>query len=382
MPSGGVPPARVLWLIKGLGPGGAERLVADVVPRLDRDRFEPEVAYLLPWKDHFVGHLHEAGIRVHCLNVRRHADLAWPRRLRRMIDGRFDVVHAHLPFAAIGARRAARRIPEARRPAIVYTEHNVWARYRRPTALANAWTFPMNDAVIAVSEAVREGMRPPPGMRWRRRPPIHVIENGVDAPALRANAFSRRDARAALGVPDGALVIGTVGGITPKKGHVHLVRAAPRVLEAHPNAVFVFVGLPAAAEPVRHEIERLGLQDSVRLLGARDDASETMTAYDVFCLPSLYEGLPMALLEALAVGVPAVASAVGGVPHVLAEGGGILVPAGDETALAHALLALARDPGRLQGLAAQAPSVAERFGLDRSVRAIEVVYDQVLAARR
>ncbi|MEX2458689.1 MAG: glycosyltransferase, partial [Actinomycetota bacterium] len=151
-------PARVLWVIKGLGPGGAERLVADIVPRLDRDRFDTEVAYLLPWKDHLVPSLRDAGVEVHCLEVHSHRNVRWPSRLGRLVDGRFDLVHAHLPFAAIGARWAVRRIPAARRPALVYTEHNVWERYRGPTAWANARTFGWNDRVIAVSQAVRASM--------------------------------------------------------------------------------------------------------------------------------------------------------------------------------------------------------------------------------
>jgi glycosyltransferase involved in cell wall biosynthesis len=368
----------VLWLIKGLGPGGAERLVADVVPRLDRGRFEPQVAYLLPWKDHLVAPLRDAGIPVHCLDVKRHTDLRWTGRLRAMLDGRFDLVHAHLPFAGIGARRAAHRIPAQRRPAVVYTEHNQWARYRLPTRWANARTFAMNDAVIAVSESVREGMDAKGG---RAMPPVHVIENGVDADALRAQAMTPRAAREALGLPLDRFVVGTVGGITPKKGHVHLVRAAREVLERYPKTVFAFVGLEAVAEPVREEIARLGLTGSVRLLGVREDASKTMPAFDVFCLPSLFEGLPIALLEALSVGVPSVASAVGGVPGVLQHGGGTLVPPGDEPALAAALIGLIEGDGLRERLAWEGPGVAERFGLDRSVREIEAVYDEVLAAR-
>ena len=234
----------------------------------------------------------EAGIPVECLNVKRHTDLRWTGRLRAMLDGRFDLVHAHLPFSAIGARRAVRKIPAQRRPALVYTEHNVWDRYRGPTAWANAWTFPVNDAVIAVTQSVAESMRYPRGMRGRPMPEVQVIENGVDASALRAQAMTPRAARESLDLPLDRFVVGTVGGITPKKGHVHLVRAAREVIDRYPKTLFAFVGLPAADQPVRDEIARLGLEDSVRLLGARPDASLTMAAFDVLCQPSLFEGSP------------------------------------------------------------------------------------------
>ena len=370
-------PARVLWVIKGLGPGGAERLVADIVPRLDRDRYDTEVAYLLPWKDHLVPTLRDAGVEVHCLEVRGHRDVRWPGRLRRLVDGRYDLVHAHLPFAAVGARWTARRIPLPRRPAVVYTEHNVWDRYRGPTAWANARTFGWNDRVIAVSEAVRASMG-----RRGRSPEVTVVDNGVDAEALRAGALGRAEARAELGLPADAFVIGTVGGVTPKKGHVHLVRAARAVVDRHPGTVVAVIGLGAVEAPVRQEIARLGLGEAVRLLGVREDASRLMPAFDVFVLPSLHEGLPIALLEALAVGIPAVASSVGGVPHVLSAGGGVLVAPGDEPALAAALVALIEDPQRRAALAAEAPAAAGRFGLDRTVRELQAIYDDVLATRR
>lgn len=373
---GAAGPARVLWLIKGLGPGGAERLVADIVPRLDRERFEPEVAYLLPWKDHLVAPLREAGIPVRCLEVRRHSDLRWPGRLRALADARFDLIHAHLPFAAVGARWAARRIPRPRRPAVVYTEHNLWDRYRGPTAWANARTFGWNDRVIAVSEAVRDSM----GERGRSQR-VCVIDNGVDAEGLRARVLARDAARDELGLPREAFVVGTVGGITPKKGHVHLVRAAPELVARIPTAVVAVIGLGAVEAPVREEIARLGVGERVRLLGVRDDAARLMRAFDVFCLPSLYEGLPIALLEALAVGVPAVATRVGGVPDVLRHGGGVLVPPADPGALARELAALAEEGDRRHRLAREAIEAAGRFGLDRTVRAIEAVYDEVLLER-
>ncbi len=370
-------PARVLWVIKGLGPGGAERLVADIVPRLDRDRFRAEVAYLLPWKDHLVPELRAAGIPVRCLEVRRHADPRWVGRLRRLLEGgdgggRVDLVHAHLPFAAIGARVAARRV-RGRRPAVVYTEHNLWDRYRGATARLNAATFSWNDRVIAVSAAVAASIRARSG-----GPPVTVIENGVDGERLRADALPRAEARSELGATDDDLVIGTLGGITAKKGHRHLVRAARRVLERCPRALFLFVGLGADEEPVRREIAEQGVGERVRLLGYRERASRLLPGFDLFCLSSLDEGLPVALLEELALGVPAVATRVGGVPDVLAAGGGVVVEPGDAGALAAGLIALAEDPDRRAALAARAPAVADRYGLERTVRAVEGVYDEVL----
>lgn len=366
---------RVLWLIKGLGPGGAERLLVAAASHVDRERFSYRAAYLLPWKDHLAGDLERAGVPVTCLGVRRPWDPRWVGRLRRLVrEGDFSVVHAHLPYAGIGARLG---LGGRGRPAIVYTEHNTWERYRPATRRLNSATFRRNDAVIAVSEGV--------GASIRRRdpPPVHVIPNGVDAEALRHGALSRAAAREALGLPAGVPVVGTVGGLTPKKGHAFLVRAAREVVREVPDALFVIVGLPAQPGPVEEEIARLGMDRHVRLAGYQPDAARLMPAFDVFCLPSLFEGLPVSLLEAMALGLPSVATRVGGVPEVATDqGDALLVPPGDAAALARALATLLRDPERGARIGERARATAERFGLARAVRRTEELYLRAVEALR
>jgi len=347
-------------------------------PYVDRDRFDVEACYLLPWKDHLVPELERAGVNATCLDVRRSWDPRWIGRLRRVVaEGRFDVVHAHLPYAAIGARLALRRMGESR-PRLVYTEHNTWDRYRPVTRRMNARTFGMNDAVIAVSDGVASSMR-----TGADGPPVTMIPNGVDAEGLRSAALSREVARRDLGVPADATVVGTVGGIIAKKGHAALVRAARAVVDVHPHARFVFVGLPIDPERVRAEIERGGLGDRVMLAGYREEAARLMPAFDVYCLPSRFEGMPVSLLEAMALGIPAVATAVGGVPEVVTDGqDAMLVPPDDPGALSAALIALLGDPVRRRAMGEAAARTAERFSLREMVRRTEAVYESVLGARR
>jgi glycosyltransferase involved in cell wall biosynthesis len=369
-------PIPVLWLIKGLGPGGAERLLVAAAAHVDRERFSYQAAYLLPWKNHLVVDLEGAGVPVTCLGARRSWDMRWATRLRDLVGReRVSVVHAHLPYAAIGARLALGG--RGTRPAIVYTEHNTWARYRPVTRRLNEATFRRNDAVIAVSESVNAsiGRRDPP--------PVHVIPNGVDAEGLRKAALSREAARRALGLPQDGLVVGTVGGLTPKKGHPALVRAADEVLRQVPSVVFVIIGLPAQPEPVRAEIDRLGRQDRVLLAGYHPNAARLMPAFDVFCLPSLFEGLPVSLLEAMSLGLPAVATRVGGIAEVATDGeDALLVPAGDDDALALALVTLLKEPARRARMGQRAMSSADRFGLAGSVRRTEEVYLLALEGSR
>jgi glycosyltransferase involved in cell wall biosynthesis len=371
-------PVRVLWLIKGLGPGGAEHLLVSAAKHVDRERFEYEACYLLPWKDHLAADLERGGVPARCLDVRRGWNPQWVRRLRHLIrERRYGVVHAHLPYAGIGARLAVRRL-DGKRPAVVYTEHNTWERYRPATRRLNAATFRRNDAVIAVSRTVAESMRVP----GRAGPPVTVIPNGIDVEGLRRRALSREEARAQLGLDPGDLAVGTVGGLTAKKGHAGLVRAARLVVERCPRARFVFVGLPVDPEPIRREVGRMGLADHILLTGYRPAAGRLMRAFDVYCLPSRHEGMPVSLLEAMALGIAPVATAVGGTPEVVTDReDGMLVPAGDEAALAEAVLLLAEDTDRRRAMGRRAAATAERFGLEAMVRRTEQVYLEALATR-
>jgi glycosyltransferase involved in cell wall biosynthesis len=365
-------PVRVLWLIKGLGPGGAERLLVGAARSIDRERFDVSVAYLLPWKDHLVGELRDAGVEAVCLRARGDLDPRWIGRLRALVRDRgIHLVHAHSPVAA-----AVARITLGSRTAIVTTEHNTWDRYRPATRRLNAATFGRQQAAIAVSREVARSIGP------RARPPVHVIPNGVDADAVRALALTREAARDELGLPVGGPVVGAIGGVTAKKGHVHLVRATASLLARVPDIRLVIVGLPIDPEPVRRAIGEAGLEGRVLLAGYHPAAARLLPAFDVFALPSLHEGMPLSLLEAMVLGIPVVAARVGGVPEVVTDGvDGLLVPPADDDALATALADLLLDGERPRVLAEAARSTAERFSLAAAVRRTEDVYDEALAAR-
>ena len=366
-------PVRVLWLIKGLGPGGAERLLVASAPLIDRDRFEVSAAYLLPGKDHLVPELREAGVTAVCLDSDADLDLRWLPRLRRLAHERsIDLVHAHSPVAAAGARLGV-----GRDVAIVTTEHNTWDRYRPATRRLNGATFARQQAVIAVSAEVARSIGP------RRGPPVRVIPNGVDVQALRSAALPREAARIELGLPPAATIIGTVGGVTAKKGHVHLVRAAAELAARRADAMVAIVGLEIDPGPVRAAIAEAGLERHVALLGYRPRAARFLRAFDVFALPSLHEGMPVSLLEAMALGVPVVATRVGGVSEVVTSGReGVVVAPGDAAALAAALAALMDDLAWRTTCGEAAVRTASRFSLAETVMRTQQVYDEAIAARK
>jgi glycosyltransferase involved in cell wall biosynthesis len=371
--------ARVLWLIKGLGLGGAERLLTSTAARIDRSRYDVEVVYLLPRNAAFEPVLESFGIPTICLDARWTVESAWPWRLTRLLwQRRYDLVHTHSPVPA-----SAARILAPSRTRFVHTEHNLWTSYRRPTYVANALTYRRNAAVLAVSDAVAETIRP----RWwvgpGRQPPVETLHHGIDVVGVKHGPGSRDVARELLGLGVGTPVLGTVGNLTPQKDHAGLLMAVGRVRQRFPDVTLLVIGTGPLDASLRAIVRDHGLENNVRFLGARTDVAELLPAFDLFVLASRFEGLPIALLEAMASDVACVATRVGGVPEAIEEGrDGRLVPPGDPVALASEIEALLSDPTARQALAATgARRVEQDFSIDRAVRRIEAVYYQVLGRR-
>jgi glycosyltransferase involved in cell wall biosynthesis len=369
--------ARILMLIKGLGVGGAERLLEAALPHLDRSRFDYQIAYLLPWKAALVPAFEAARVPVHNLGMRFPVD---PRPLQRLVAllrrEQIDVVHAHLPVAGICGRIAA-RLAGVRY--VVYTEHNVPDRYAFPTRVLNQRTYRMNTLVVAVSDEVRRAVE---GYA-NGRPAIVTVQNAVDADALAAMPVERDAVRREFGFASDAPVVATVGNMTPKKGHTYLLAAAAQVLTQYPAARFLLVGLGPLAEALKAEAGRHGLEGRFVFTGFRPDAVRLVAAADVFVLSSLHEGLPIALLEAMALGKPSVVTRVGGVPEATDETSSVLVPSQDAGALADGIGRLLASPdlrGRM-GAAARAKSQA-RYGVPQMVRTIEQLYSGLLQGGR
>ena len=365
---------RVLLLTKGLGPGGAERLLVEQAGAR-APGVEYDAAYLLPWKRHLVAELEGLGVPTHCLGVRTEADPRWLLRLARLLRAqRFDVVHVHSPVSASLARVLVRG--GFRSTAVVDTEHNRWQSHHPATRALNRATFALNDAVIAVSADVADSMPP------RDRARAEVITHGIDLAGVRAHRAERGAVRAELGAgPDDVLAV-TVANLRENKRYPDLLAAARLVVDADAPVRFAAAGQGPLEAEIRAEHERLALGDRFALLGYRSDAQRVVAGADVFVLASSHEGLPVAVMEAFALGVPVVATAVGGVAEAVTDGvDGLLVPPRDPAALAAAIVRAA-DPDLRAHLAAGAAAAGERYSAAAPVRRIEAIYAQVTARRR
>ena len=359
---------HVLDLVTGLRAGGWEVEVA--CPRV-RDRSYGDTSL---WDE-----LRAARVPVHEIPMRR-ASVCWTNvsailRLRDLIAGRrYAVLHAHSSVGGAVARTAARLT--RRPPAVVYTP-NGWAfllpgsRLRRSLYVAlERGLGAVTDRLIAVSPTEAAEAR----AHRIAGPRVVTILNGIDAHAATPGART--------GVARGPAVIGTVARLTPQKDPFTWLGVVVEVRRRRPDTRFVWIGGGELEPAVGAAAERLGVADAIQLLPYRDDARDALQTFDVFLLTSVFEGLPYALLEALAAGLPVVATSVVGVRDVVRHAEtGLLAPARNPAALASAVLHLLDDPDHARRIGhAGRGDVLERFSVRAMVEQTARLYAELIAA--
>jgi len=370
---------RILHVITRLELGGAQRNTLFTVTHLDRERFQVGLAWgpgdRLDGEAEASAHveLFPLGDLVRPVSARR--DLLALHGLRKVIRRfRPHVVHTHSSKAGVLGRCAARL---ERVPAVVHSIHGwgftpLQSRMRRAVfVLAERAAARWTTHFIAVSRAnLEEGVRR--GLLDAER--CSVIRSGIDLAAYRLPR-DRGAARQKLGLPTDALVVTQVSNFKPQKAPLDFVRAAARVARDVERAFFMIVGDGPLRPEARSLGDALGLGDRLRLPGWLHDIPPVLAATDVAALSSRHEGLPRVVVEALAAGVPVVATAVDGTPEVVKDGvNGFLVPPGAVSRLADRLAGLLTDGERRRAMAAVAPLGLEEFDIHEMVRKQEALY--------
>jgi glycosyltransferase involved in cell wall biosynthesis len=361
-------PTRVLYLITELETGGAQTALAGLVLNLDRSRFQP-LAVCLYGAEATAQQLLAGGVPVRNLNMRNKADVGAVIQLWRLLRRERPVIlHAFLFHANLLARVVGRLsgVP------IIVTSERTMGMESRARYVVNRLTAPLADRVTAVSPAVRDFVVQHVGIPASK---VLVIPNGVDVARF---TDVRPVARAAWGLPSAGPLIGAVMRLEPVKGGETLVRAMAALRMAGAHAVVVGDG--PQREAWESLADALGVGERTHFVGYQANVPAWLAACDVFVLPSDWEGMPNAALEAMAAGRPAVATAVGGTPDVVLDGvTGLLVPPRDPAALAQAIQSLLDDPVRARAMGvAGRQRVEQYFSLAAVVAQTVALYDSLL----
>jgi glycosyltransferase involved in cell wall biosynthesis len=358
--------------VRGSSIHGVSRLFSWWFPRFDRQRFAVSLCGLKR-PEPATDWLAAQGIPVHHLGRGRFD----PRILSDLVtlarERRARVLHVH-GYAAADFGRLAARMAGCK---LVLHEHFADPAMPGYQGLADRALSRFTDAAIAVSGSTRDFL-----VRERHVPRerVRLIWNGAPleefAPVSRERALA---ARKTLGLPDDALVFGTIGRLSAQKGHTFLLDAARNVLATHASARLLVVGDGDLMAPLREQAHAFGIADRTVFAGHRSDVPDLLGVLDVFCISSLYEGTPLALFEAMAAGKAIVSTAVDGCREVLTDGEtGLLVPPADKAALAMALSRLLGDAKLRVALSIRAREASRLYDVRACVEAMQSLYDDVL----
>jgi glycosyltransferase involved in cell wall biosynthesis len=389
-------PLYVVHLLDSLGSGGAERLLHTNLKYLDPCRVRSLVVTVFKGNNYWEDSIRDLGVPTACLDCRGPRDLpaAISRLYRLLSRERPNLLHTHLWTARIIGRVAGRLSGLPVVSSIHNLDHEPEAWHdgadiplwkRRVMHRLDGWTSRQGcERLIAVSDYVRQSVH-----RHLRFPldRIDVLYNPIDQDQFVGQpSRGREELFLELGLPTDSQVILSVGRVAPEKGLLHAIRALALMKDRFPNCRLVSVGGTRDrrwVEFVRAEARRLGVESGLHILGERRDVHDLLRACDVFVFPSLHEGLGMALIEAMAVGCPCVATRIGPLPEVISHGvDGWLVAPGDAAGLADAICLLLADSVRRAALGQAAKeSVQARFLPEAAVDRLVMVYEKVVRPR-
>ena len=380
---------KVVFVINGLGPGGAERSLRELLMFLGRRSVTATVACLNERTEGVQASLQSAGIDVRFL-ARGAGSAGRARQVRALIRNvQPNLVHTTIFEADVVGRVAAVGTGVPVLTSLVNTQYipvrgedpsvNPWKL--RAVRAVDGWTARnLTSHFHAITQTVKDA-----AVRDLRLDPdrITVIERGRDPERLGRPSPQRRiEARRRLGLADDTPIVVTVGRQEFQKGQWHLLEAMPRILGSHPTARLLVAGRRGnASARLEETMRRARLNGQVTFLGHRDDVPEILASADLFVFPSLYEGLGGALIEAMALGLPIVASDLPAIREVVDDGeNALLVPPGSPSELALAITAALADPARRAAMGRHGRRIfEERFTLERSATRMLELFERVAA---
>lgn len=373
---------RIVYIITSTGIGGAEKILYYTVTGLDRTKYSISVCSLKE-KGEIAKELESDGIKVHCLYMaKKEGFIGWLSSIVTLFRLFFylkklrpTIVHSFLFRANILARIAGYLIGV---PIVISSVRVMGGEGKYFHYLERITSF-MVDHYITVSESVKKHLiqhSQIPGGK------ISVIYNGVGM--TNQNPLQTRNLKKPLEIENEGEIIITVGRLHAQKGHCYLLQAIAKAGKKVPKIKLIIIGEGEEENNLKNLVKSLDLKDKIIFAGLRGDVEKIFPIAELFILPSLWEGMPNAILEAMAAGKPIVATKVGGVPELVVHGEtGILVPPEDSDALASAIIGLLRDKLKAKKMGeAGRMRVEEHFNISKTIKETEYIYLELLKEKQ
>jgi L-malate glycosyltransferase len=367
-------PTPILHIIKSLGRGGAETLLPETLHQHNKEKYQFHYIYFLPWKYQMVNAIEKAGGTVTCLSARN--NVAIIRKVfqiaRYVKKHQIKLIHCHLPWAGIVGRLVGKitGVP------VIYTEHNTWERYHKLTYILNKVSFSSQKKVIAVSGDVAKSIQ----SHYRgHNPLVQVVANGVDTEKFSPDVVDR-NVRNELGIPDTATVIGLACVFRKQKRVPVWLEIAQKLHNQFSGTHFIIVGDGVLKDEIAAKANELNTHGYVHFVGMQTEVRPYLNAMNVFMMSSEFEGLPIALMEAMSMGCMPASTSAGGIGELINDNkNGILVPVNEPMQLVNRLAEYLTVPEEIKakGIAAR-ETVVKGFSMQKMVTEIEEIYENIL----
>lgn len=376
---------RILYLTNRLAPAGAETFLLNRLSVLDRSRFEPYVGELRAGGDLKPSFEH-AGVPTITFGAGRQLDTGVFYRLYSFLRReRITILEAHVWWACLVGRIVG---TAARVPIIITNEQDMRAgetTHRADVLFAGDLTMRLSDACVHITKATQRSFAETTPKILQGPAIRRIIPNGIDARKIAETVarVDRKAKRASLGIAEDAVVIGNVARLAEQKGLTYLLPAFANILEREPRAHLVLVGWGPQEEELRALAKELRVDHRVTFAGKRLDVGEILATLDVFAFSSVHEGQGIAILEAMAAGVPVVTTNVDGIPDMVRhEASGLLVPPRDPEAIVAAVMRVLTDEALVEKITDGAKRVAfDEVSVEAAGRAYNALYEELLARK-
>lgn len=369
---------KVLHIIKSLGRGGAEMLLQETLKEHDRHRFEFHYIYFLPWKDQMVEGLKAGNGIVMPMPAKNNLRIMtkYAAIISYIKENQIDLVHAHLPWAGFVSRLVHRfsKVP------VIYSEHNIQDRYHWLTKKINRITFNWQTSVIAVSGDVAESIQ----KRIHPKIPVQTILNGVNTNSFVRDHQLRQEKRAKLGIGPDDILIGTIAVFRFQKRLKEWIDIISVLQKKYPQVKACIVGDGILKQEIMDHVKEMGMEERIIFPGLQTDVKPWLSAFDIFMMTSSFEGLPIALLEAMSMECAVVCTDAGGIKELIRHGeDGFLVPVDAWQEIEKPLEALITQPEKLAHYGSKARlRVETSFSMKNMVKQIENCYEQTLLSTK